>query len=66
MDPAVCRRLNLLWGVVPRLVDASDFERPQGVARRLARELGLAREGQFILLLAGFGEGEPMITALPV
>jgi hypothetical protein len=32
----------------------------------MARELGLADEGQVILLLAGFGKGEPSITVLPV
>jgi pyruvate kinase len=66
LDPATCRRLNLVWGVVPRLIDAHDFERPEAAARRLARELGLAREGEFILLLAGFGRREPTVTALPV
>ena len=66
MDPDVCRRLTLFWGVVPRLIDAFDFERPQGIARRTACELGLAEEGQIILLLAGFGKREPMITVLPV
>src|SRR5262249_5589717 len=54
-DAAVCRRLNLLWGVIPRLVDAADFEHPQAIARRQVRELGLAGPGDFILLLAGFG-----------
>jgi pyruvate kinase len=66
MDPVVYRRMNLLWGVVPRLIDASEFERPQSVARRHACELGLAEKGQTILLLAGFGAGEPMITVLPI
>jgi pyruvate kinase len=66
VDETVCRRLNLLWGVVPRRIDAFDFERPQCTARRLACELGLAEEGQTILLLAGFGKREPMITVLPV
>jgi pyruvate kinase len=66
LDPGTCRRLNLVWGVVPRLIDAHDFERPEAAARRLARELGLAREGEFILLLAGFGRREPTVTALPV
>jgi pyruvate kinase len=66
MDPSVCRRLNLLWGVVPLLIDAFDFEHPHGVARRMASELGLAEEGQTILLLAGFGKREPMVTVLPV
>jgi pyruvate kinase len=66
MDPEVYRRLNLLWGVVPRLIEPVDFERPQGIARRLVSELGLADDGQFILLVAGFGKREPMITVLPV
>lgn len=66
MDPLVYRRMNLLWGVVPRLIDAAEFERPQRVARQHAQALQLAEEGQTILLLAGFGSGEPMITVLPV
>lgn len=66
MDPCVYRRMNLLWGVIPRLIDAGEFDRPQEAARRHARELNLAGEGQTILLLAGFGSGEPMITVLPV
>ncbi|HZV05023.1 MAG TPA: pyruvate kinase [Gemmataceae bacterium] len=66
MDPRVHRRMSLLWGVVPRLIDAAEFDRPQDAARRHARELNLADAGQTILLLAGFGIGEPMITVLPV
>jgi pyruvate kinase len=66
MDAAVCRRLNLLWGVVPRLIEPADFDQPQGAARRQVCELGLAEKGQVILLLAGFGKGEPMITVLSV
>ncbi|HTU90746.1 MAG TPA: pyruvate kinase [Gemmataceae bacterium] len=66
MDPCVYRRMNLLWGVIPRLIDAVEFDRPQHAARRHARELNLAGQGQTILLLAGFGSGEPMITVLPV
>jgi pyruvate kinase len=66
MDARVCRRMSLLWGVIPQMIDASEFDRPQPVARRLAQELNLADEGQTILMLAGFGKGEPMITVLPV
>ena len=66
MDPCVYRRMNLLWGVIPCLIDAAEFDRPQHVARRQAYALGLADEGQTILMLAGFGGGEPMITVLPV
>jgi hypothetical protein len=56
----------LLWGVIPHTIEQSGFDRPQAVARRLACELNLAEEGQTILLLAGFGKGEPMITVLPI
>ena len=66
MDAALCRRMNLLWGVVSRQIQPVDFERPEAVARRLACELGLAEKGQTLLLLTGFGKGEPTITALPV
>jgi pyruvate kinase len=66
MDARVCRRMSLLWGVIPRMIEASEFDRPQAVARRLARELNLTDEGQTILMLAGFGKGEPMISVLPV
>jgi pyruvate kinase len=66
MDPRVYRRMCLLWGVIPRLIDADEFNHPQESARRHARALNLAQDGQTILLLAGFGSGEPMITVLPV
>jgi pyruvate kinase len=66
MDARVCRRLSLLWGVVPRLVTPAEFDRPPETARRLVIEMGLAAPGQTILMLAGFGQHEPMITVLPV
>jgi pyruvate kinase len=65
-DPVVCRRLNLLWGVVPMVITPLEFDHPRAVARRLVQELGLAQPGQCILLVAGFGENEPTITVLPV
>jgi len=65
-DAVVCRRLSLLWGVIPRLVNPEDFEVPEAIARRQARELGLAGPGEYILLLAGFGKAEPSIRVLPV
>jgi pyruvate kinase len=66
MDPCVQRRMTLLWGVIPRLVDVAEFQRPHEAARMHAHELNLAERGQTILLLAGFGIGEPMITVLSV
>jgi pyruvate kinase len=65
-DERVCRRLNLLWGVVPSLIDEADFNYPQVIARKLACEQGLAQSGETILLLEGFGQNEPMIRVLPV
>lgn len=65
-DAAICRRLNLLWGVIPCLVEQREFANAPALARRLALNLGLARAGEYILLLAGFGKGEPMIRVLQV
>jgi pyruvate kinase len=65
-DPTVCRRMNLLWGVVPRRIGEEEFERDTETARREVKELGLAQEGQVILKLAGFGQSEPSITVLTV
>ena len=65
-DPAVCRRMNLLWGVVPRRISEEDFERSGEAARREVKELRLAEEGQVILKLAGFGQNEPSVTVLTV
>jgi pyruvate kinase len=68
-DAGVCRRLNLLWGVVPITASATDLPRPE-LARRVARELGLASTGDFLLVVSGFRGGSadnaPAITVLPV
>jgi pyruvate kinase len=66
MDPAVARRMTLFWGVVPRLIEADEFGRPQETARRHVVDLGLAEAGQNILLLSGFGKDEPKVTVLTV
>jgi len=62
----VARQLQLLWGVVPMLVDDADARRPAVTARYLARDLELAEEGQVVLAVAGFGAGTPAITVVPV
>jgi pyruvate kinase len=68
-DPALCRRLALLWGVVPTCVPGSDLARPADLARRVVRELDLASTGDFVLVVSGFGGAgatiAPAITALP-
>ncbi|PWU21798.1 MAG: pyruvate kinase [Candidatus Rokuibacteriota bacterium] len=69
-DVGVCRRLNLLWGVVPISATAVDLGRPAELARRVAHELGLASTGDFLLVVSGFRGGAadnaPAITVLPV
>lgn len=66
LDEAACRRLNLYWGVIPRHIDATEYEQPEDTARRVVQELGLAQPGQAILLLAGFATHEPAITVVYV
>jgi pyruvate kinase len=63
---AVARRLTLCWGVVPRLLSEDEFAQPHAAARRQARDLGLAKEGEVVLLLSGFGKNEPMVAVLTV
>jgi pyruvate kinase len=69
-DAGICRQMNLLWGVIPVQVEAAEFERLPDLARRLARTLGLAGEGCFLLAVAGFSaiewESEPTTTVLRV
>jgi pyruvate kinase len=66
LDPVMARWLNLYWGVVPRVIQPDELARPERVARRLAVELGLAEQGQYILLLSGFGKNEPTVKVLTV
>jgi pyruvate kinase len=69
-DAGTCRRMNLLWGVVPVHVDPEEYNRPRLLGRRLAREYGLASEGEYVLLVAGLrteaADSEPIITVLTV
>jgi pyruvate kinase len=53
-DPATCRRMSLMWGVVPRLSEQVGKENPTSVARQVARDLKLAKEGEFVVLVRGF------------
>ena len=71
-DARTCRLVNLLWGTVPICVEDADLQRPHDVARRVPVDLGLAREGQYILAVTGFKpssldtETVPVITVLRV
>jgi pyruvate kinase len=52
-DPRIARRGCLLWGVVPTLVAPDAMDDLDALARRLAREAGVATEGQPILVVRG-------------
>lgn len=63
-DARVARRMNLLWGVIPRVITPEEFEKPKATARQHADALGLVEPGQQLLLLSGLGKQEPSLTAL--
>ena len=63
-DARVARRMNLLWGVIPRVITHEEFEKPKATARQHADALGLVEPGQQLLLLSGLGKQEPSLTAL--
>jgi pyruvate kinase len=52
--PGTCRRMKLMWGVVPHLDEAAGAENPNAIARRTARHLGLGETGDFVVLVRGF------------
>jgi hypothetical protein len=62
--------MRLLWGVVPALVEEAEYRQPRELARRLACDLGLAGEGQHLLIVAGFrpdpAENAPAVTVVTV
>jgi len=67
---ASCRRMSLMWGVVPHLVEEEHLIDAIGMARERAQLLGLAQPGEFVLLVRGFhGDATlntPSITLLRV
>ncbi|MEM7247148.1 MAG: pyruvate kinase [Acidobacteriota bacterium] len=67
-DPSSHRRLCLLWGVLPQLIDAREAARPEDSLRWRAAQMGLTDIGQNLLLVRGFHpdpeQSEPSITVL--
>ena len=64
------RKMSLLWGVIPVLDEDTGSINPNELARRVAQEHGLAKEGEFLLLVRGFHSdpdlNTPTITSLTV
>ena len=65
-----CRKMSLMWGVVPHLVKDEGLSDPISMARECAQILGLANPGEFVLLVRGFAadpmKNTPSITLLRV
>lgn len=65
-----CRRMNLLWGLIPLVVEEVGIRNPNEIARTLAAELQLAKQGSFILLVRGFNSDRelntPSVTVLQI
>jgi pyruvate kinase len=59
-----------MWGVVPHQVEDEDLSDPIAMARDRAQKLGLAKPGEFVLLVRGFHsdpmKNTPSITLLRV
>lgn len=66
----VCRRLALLWSVIPVLSNEAGETNPNELARKIARDQDLATAGEKILLVRGFSGKEqyntPSITTITV
>jgi pyruvate kinase len=69
-DLQTCRRTSLMWGMIPHYVASVGAENPNQIARRVARELGLAKDGGYVVLVRGFHAdpaiNSPSITVLQV
>ena len=65
-----CRRMALLWSVIPVLVEEAGIKNPNKLAGEVAYALGLAEKGEYVLLVRGFSSNPdlntPSITALRV
>ena len=58
----VCRRMALLWSVIPVLKKEAGSANPNRLARQAALELELAEKGKYVLLVRGFHNNDEMNT----
>ena len=49
-----CRKMAIMWGVIPVLVTDDEMGDHNELARKIARELNLASTGEVVLLVKGF------------
>jgi len=66
----VCRKMSLVWGVIPVLIECEPMENRAFLAKDLVERFRLASSGHSILLVKGFHRDEnfnhPSITVLKV
>ena len=69
-QPETCRRMALMWGVIPHWIEESRLEEPIPLVRDLALRYSLANENDLVLLVRGFNANPelntPSITLLSV
>jgi pyruvate kinase len=65
-----CRKMNMLWGVIPVLVESCMPEHQVAMMKDLVKQYDLARDGDPILLVQGFHQDKelnhPSVMALRV
>jgi pyruvate kinase len=69
-EEVVYRRMSMFWGVIPLLMEEAGRTNPNDLTRSLAKDLKLAIEGQYVLLVRGFHEtaelNSPSVTVITV
>lgn len=69
-DTTTYRRLNLQWGTTPVLAESMGDRHPNQLARQIALDYGVAKPGDFIVLVRGFNAerkiNTPSVTLLTV
>ncbi len=62
--------MRLMWGVIVHCVASVGAENLNQIAGRVARELGFAKDGDYVVMVRGFnadpGINSPSITLLQV
>ena len=68
--PEIWRRINILWGVVPVLLEEAAHSDPTQLARDISKNKKLAKSGENVLLIRGFHTepklNTPSVTVLTV
>jgi pyruvate kinase len=68
--PEVYRKMSLLWSVIPIYLEDATRTDPIELARKTARDSGIASSGDYVLLVRGFSsnplQNSPSITCLMV